>query len=112
MFIHLVFMQPWKMFHYIFIILDQLKIFNKIVNAIDNNLPQQFVINAPGGCGKTFLFECISTYVRSKGLIALCCASTGIAAWNLEGGRTAHSMFKIPINADEDSTSNIRAQTS
>ena len=91
---------------------DQLKIFNKIVNAIDNNLPQQFVINAPGGCGKTFLFECISTYVRSKGLIALCCASTGIAAWNLEGGRTAHSMFKIPINADEDSTSNIRAQTS
>ena len=69
---------------------DQLNIFNKIVNAIDNNLPQQFVINAPGGCGKTFLFECISTYVRSKGLIALCCASTGIAAWNLEGGRTAH----------------------
>jgi hypothetical protein len=91
---------------------QQLEIFDKIVNAVDNNLPEQFVINAPGGCGKTFLFECLSSYVRSKGLIALCCASTGIAAWNLEGGRTAHSMFKIPINADEDSTSNIRAQTS
>ena len=39
-------------------------------------------------------------------------ASTGIAAWNLEGGRTAHSMFKIPIDANADSTSDIRAQTS
>ena len=91
---------------------DQLRIFNQIVNAIDNNRSEQFVINAPGGCGKTFLFECLSTYVRSQGQIALNCASTGIAAWNLEGGRTAHSMFKIPINADEDTTSSIRAQTS
>jgi hypothetical protein len=91
---------------------QQLDIFDRISDAIDGGHGEQFVINAPGGCGKTFLFDCISTYARSKGLIALCCASTGIAAWNLEGGRTAHSMFKIPINADIDSTSNIRAQTS
>ena len=91
---------------------DQLNIFKKIEKAVNESLSQQFVINAPGGYGKTFLFECISTYVRSKGLIALCCASTGIAAWNMEGGKTAHSMFKIPINADKDSTSEIRAQTS
>ena len=90
---------------------DQLVIFNQVTNAIDNNLGQQFVINAPGGCGKTFVFDCISTYVRSKGHIAICCASTGIAAWNLEGGRTAHSTFKIPINANSDSTSEIRAQS-
>ena len=91
---------------------EQTDIFNQICHAIDNSLPKQFVINAPGGCGKSFVFECLSSYARSKGHIALNCASTGIAAWNLEGGRTAHSMFKIPINANEDSTSNIRAQTS
>ena len=91
---------------------DQFNIFQQIKKAIDNNLAQQFVLNAPGGCGKTFVFDCISNYVRSKGHIAICCASTGIAAWNLEGGRTAHSTFKIPINADKDSTSGIRLQTS
>ena len=91
---------------------DQLNIFEQIKNAIDNNLAQQFVINAPGGCGKTFVFDCVSTYVRSQGNIVICCASTGIAAWNLEGGRTAHSTFKIPIDADKDSTSSIKAQSS
>ena len=58
------------------------------------------------------MFSLISHYARNKGYIVLCCASTGIAAWNLEGGRTAHSMFKIPINIDENSTCDIRAQTS
>ena len=90
---------------------EQLEVFNAVINAVDNNLSEQFVVNAPGGSGKTFLFQCISTYVRSQGHIAICCASTGIAAWNLEGGRTAHSTFKIPINADADSTSDIRAQS-
>ena len=91
---------------------EQYLIYKKITGAIDGRLPVQYVINAPGGYGKSFLFQCISTDVRSKGGIALCCASTGIAAWNLEGGRTAHSMFKIPIDADIDSTSNVRVQTS
>ena len=91
---------------------QQMDIFQQVVQAVDNDQNKQFVINAPAGYGKTFLFECMSTYVRSKGDIALCCASTGIAAWNMEGGRTAHSLFKIPINADEDSTSDIRSQTS
>ena len=91
---------------------DQFTIFQQIKEAIDTSQAKQFVLNAPGGCGKTFVFDCVSNYVRSQGQIAICCASTGIAAWNLEGGRTAHSTFKIPINADKDSTSNIRAQTS
>ena len=91
---------------------DQLNIFKEITKAIEFGLCKQFVINAPGGCGKTFVFDCISTYLRSKSNIVICCASTGIAAWNLEGGRTAHSTFKIPIDADKDTTSNIKAQSS
>ena len=35
----------------------------------------------------------------------------GLAAQNLQGGRTAHSRFKIPIPIMEDSTCSIRAQS-
>lgn len=41
----------------------------------------------------------------------MCVASTGLAAQNLEGGRTAHSRFKIPIDIFDDSVCNIKAQS-
>jgi len=39
----------------------------------------------------------------SKGKIILLVASSGIAALLLPLGKTAHSMFKIPINATDTS---------
>jgi hypothetical protein len=39
--------------------------------------------------------------------VALCVASSGIAAWLLEGGQTAHSQLKVPISALENSVSEI-----
>lgn len=59
-----------------------------------------FFLDAPGGTGKTFLINIILAKVRSVSKIALATASSGIAATLLPGGRTAHSMFKIPINVD------------
>ena len=41
----------------------------------------------------------------------LCVASSGIAALLLPFGKTAHSMFKIPIDADETSTCSISKQS-
>ena len=38
----------------------------------------------------------------------LCVASSGIAALLLQGGRTAHSTFKIPIPCHESSVCNIK----
>jgi hypothetical protein len=49
--------------------------------------------------------------VRSQGRIALAVASSGIAATLLDGGTTAHSRFKIPIEIESDSTCNIPAQS-
>ena len=40
----------------------------------------------------------------------LCVASSGIASLLLPGGRTSHSMFKIPLNANETSVCAIRKQ--
>ena len=49
--------------------------------------------------------------VRGLGKIALDVASSGVAAELLEGGRTAHSRFKIPIPINESSMCNISLQS-
>ena len=78
-----------------------------------SSLPgEQFIVDAPAGYGKTFLFNLLATFTRMMGGICLCLASTGIAAGNMEGGRTAHSTFKLPIPTLEDSVSGIKLQTS
>jgi len=50
-------------------------------------------------------------YFRSKGLIVLSVTSSGIAALLLPMGNTAHSMFKIPIDANETSICLISKQS-
>ena len=50
-------------------------------------------------------------YFRSKGLIVLPMASSGIAAILLTLGKIAHSIFKIPIDAGETSTCSISKQS-
>ena len=75
------------------------------------NVKKAFVVCSPGGFGKTFAFQILAAQVRSEGGIVLNVASTGLAAQNLLGGRTAHSRFKIPIPIQEDSTCSIKAQS-
>jgi hypothetical protein len=70
-----------------------------------------FFVDAPGGCGKTFTFNLLLASLRSTGCIALAVASSGIAALLLEGGATAHSRFKIPININAESTCNVPVQS-
>ena len=57
-----------------------------------------FFIDSPGGTGKTFLINVVLANIRKDKNIALSVASSGIAATLLAGGRTAHSMFKLPLN--------------
>ena len=46
----------------------------------------------------------MSDAVRSKGLIVLNVASSGIAAFLLPGGRTAHSTLTVAIEVNEASS--------
>ncbi|XP_059179144.1 uncharacterized protein LOC131958244 [Physella acuta] len=91
----------------------QRKAFDIIRAAIENpDLPNRlFFIDGPGGSGKTFLYNTIMHYVRSKKELVLPCAFTGIAATLLEGGITSHSRFKLPIPINETSTCNVRHGT-
>ena len=56
-------------------------------------------IDGKSGRGKTHLLKAIAKYIRSKGEVALTCGTTGKAALHLQGGRTAHNLFNIPVKA-------------
>lgn len=86
---------------------EQSHVYETIIHAVLNHEGGVYFLDGPGGCGKTFLYNTLLQRVRSTKGIALSVASSGIAAELIDGGRTAHSMFKIPIPVQKDSTCNI-----
>ncbi|RGB25552.1 DNA helicase Pif1 like protein, partial [Rhizophagus diaphanus] len=83
--------------------IDQKTIYNIIIKAFHEEIDQTvFFIDGPGDYGKTFLFNMILTKVRLESKITIAVASSGIAALLLNGGKTAHSRFKIPIKLGND----------
>lgn len=92
---------------------DQQKYFyHTVLNSmyatnIDHNQSNIFFLDALGGTGKTFVMETLLASIRSKGDIAIACAFSGIAALLLEGGRTLHSRFKLPLEIHEGTVSSI-----
>ena len=73
------------------------------MESVNNNTGKTFFLHSAGGCGKTFVCNTITAAVHSQGKIALCVASSGITSLLLEGGRTAHSTFKIPLQVNNTS---------
>ncbi|XP_024965949.1 uncharacterized protein LOC112506157 [Cynara cardunculus var. scolymus] len=90
---------------------DQKYAYDEIMRHVDEDCPGVFFIVGPGGIGKTFLYKSLLANIRSCGLIALTTASSGVAANNMPGRRTAHSRFKILFNLDNNSMCNIRKQS-
>lgn len=86
---------------------DQLKVFNEVMNSVENNHGGLFFVYGSGGCGKTYLWKTLISKLRSESKIVLPVASSGIAATLMPGGRTAHSRFKIPIFLDDCSMCSI-----
>lgn len=72
-----------------------------------------YFLDAPGGTGKTFLINLILAAIRARQGIALAIASSGVASTLLDGGRTAHSALKLPLNLAqaEFPTCNIKKNT-
>ncbi|KAE8257116.1 hypothetical protein A4X13_0g2570 [Tilletia indica] len=91
---------------------DQLSVYNSVKSAIDDPSTQPstvFFLDGPGGCGKTFVENALLAYTRGKGKVGLAVAASGIAALMLEGGRTAHSRFGIPLTLSASSACHISA---
>ncbi|KAI0750070.1 PIF1-like helicase-domain-containing protein, partial [Daedaleopsis nitida] len=76
---------------------DQRHAFDRIVDSAVNNKGETYLLHGAGGTGKTFVYKAICHKLRSEGHIVLCASSSGISSLLLIGGRTAHSMFKIPV---------------
>ena len=93
----------------------QQPLFDELKECVDNNNSEgkYFFIDAPGGAGRTFLFNALLNCTRSlepdidgKRSIALAVAASGIASLLLLLGRTVHNMFKLGINVNESTTCN------
>lgn len=90
---------------------EQAHVISTIIDAIHSGTGGCFFMDGPGGTGKTFVYNHLVQRLNAMEKKVVCIASTGIAATLLINGRTAHSLFKIPIPTTEISTSSISAQT-
>ncbi|XP_020881833.1 ATP-dependent DNA helicase PIF1-like [Arabidopsis lyrata subsp. lyrata] len=86
---------------------EQKGIYDEIIGAVLENSGGVFFVYGFGGTGKTFMWKTLFAAVRMRGLISVNVASSGIASLLLEGGRTAHSRFGIPIHPDDFTTCHI-----
>ena len=88
---------------------EQKNVFQTVLRSVKRQDGKLFFLDAPGGTGKTFILQAILAEIRSSGEVALAVASSGIAATMLDGARTAHSVFKLPLNihATDVGTSSI-----
>jgi len=82
-----------------------------VFNAIAQGEGAVFFLDGPGGLGKTFVYKVLLVLVRQDEHVAIRVASSGIVALLLEGGRTAHSVFKIPIALGRDLMCSIPVQS-
>ncbi|KAF7808131.1 ATP-dependent DNA helicase PIF1-like [Senna tora] len=88
-------------------LIEQKNIYDTIMAAVNDAKPSLFFVNGFGGSGKTYIWNTLTSAIRSNGDIVLAVASSGIASQLIPGGRTAHSRFAIPLNIDGNCTCHI-----
>lgn len=71
-----------------------------------------FFLEGEGGSGKTYVYSCLYHILNGQKRNCIVASYTGIAATLLPGGRTLHSVFKIPIPILENSVSRINPTSS
>ena len=79
------------------------------------SMPRQgvrlFFLDSPGRIGKTFVLSAIQYFLRARRWQVIAVATSAVAAVLLDGGRTAHSVFKISIPVTAESTFNFFANS-
>ncbi|XP_074327666.1 uncharacterized protein LOC141665580 [Apium graveolens] len=80
---------------------EQKEVYEAVVESVNSNKGGKFFVYGSGGCGKTFVWKTLLCYLRLERKIVFPVASSGIATVLLDGGRTVHSRFHIPIIIDQ-----------
>ncbi|KAF7835752.1 ATP-dependent DNA helicase PIF1-like [Senna tora] len=86
---------------------EQATINHLVVDAVNQQIGGVFFVNGFDGSEKTFIWNTLTSALRSRGDILLAVASNDIASQLIPGGRIAHSRFAIPLDCNENSTCNI-----
>ena len=77
---------------------EQLAVYQRLRAAVEQ--PDNaclYFLDGKAGRGKTFVMNCLVTWFRAQGGIALVVGSTALSIVHYDRGRTAHSTFGIPI---------------
>ncbi|XP_024006616.1 uncharacterized protein LOC112083117 [Eutrema salsugineum] len=90
---------------------EQRSVYDEILEPVNKNKGGMFFVYGSGGTGKTYLWSLLGSALRSLGDVVLKVASSGIAALLLEGGRTAHSRFAIPIVVNKFTFCSIKKES-
>jgi hypothetical protein len=73
-----------------------------VFNAMAQGQGVVFFLDGPSGSSKTFVYNVLLASVRRDEHVAIEVTSPSITTLLLEGGRTSHSVFKIPIAIGRD----------
>ncbi|POS82785.1 hypothetical protein EPUL_003993 [Erysiphe pulchra] len=85
--------------------------YDTIVSSIERGLGDSvFFLQGAAGTGKKILYKTLCGLYKSQSKIVLCVASSEIAALLLPNGRTAHSVFRIPLDCLGNAVCNIGGQ--
>ncbi|KAH8947643.1 hypothetical protein BDL97_11G053400 [Sphagnum fallax] len=76
----------------------QREVYDSMLQAVEEKQGGVFFVNGCAGARKTFLYRAILARIPSSGIVALL----------LDGKRTAHSRFRIPVNCEVESACFIR----
>lgn len=80
-------------------------------DPLNRNIKRCFIVEGPGGVGKTLLNNTIIAACKALRLQVIPTASTGIASTLMLGGATAHSSLWIPTDVDHDTPSRLDAHS-
>nr|CAD2200499.1 unnamed protein product [Meloidogyne enterolobii] len=91
---------------------EQKQIIEKIDNILKENDNQKCIyIDGPGGTGKSYVLKTVYHLARSFKKNICNMAYSGIAATQLQKGRTLHNRFKLPLNIKKTSTSGVEIKS-
>ena len=83
---------------------DQLAVYNILHSHIFDRLlssPNRLhFLTSKAGHGKSFIVKVLISKARGTGHIAVVSGTTALSVSNVDGGRTAHSMYWLPVSND------------
>ncbi|KAF7812780.1 putative nuclease HARBI1 [Senna tora] len=86
---------------------EQRNIYDLVMNVVNNSTGELFFVSDFGGSWKTYIWNTLTSGIRSNGLIVLTVASSGIASQLIPGGKTAHSSDRAILSPTLDDVAQV-----